>query len=93
MEPMPRVETGTCELDGLTVGALYVYKETDGPVIISKTDQELRQGTVYYRYPGESRSIEPAEFRKLLIARDNKIRQESGSSISRLLTLGPRAVS
>jgi hypothetical protein len=91
MEPMPRVERGACELDGLTIGALYVHKETDGPVIISKTDQELRQGTVYYRYPGESRAIEPAEFRKLLAARDNKIRQESGSNISRLLNLGPRA--
>ncbi|MCW5688650.1 MAG: ATP-binding protein [Pseudolabrys sp.] len=91
MEPTPRVEIGSFAIDKHTVGAIYVYEEPDGPVIASKTDQEFREGTIYYRYPGESRAIGAAEFRKLLSARDSRIRQQSGATIARLMDLGPRA--
>jgi Schlafen, AlbA_2 len=90
MEPMPRIETGICVLDQHTVAAIYVHREEDGPVIVSKTEQELREGTIYYRYPGESRAIAAGEFRRMLAERDNRIRQQSAANIAHLMELGAR---
>jgi hypothetical protein len=91
MEPMPRVEVSSCTIGGALVGAFYVHAEFDGPVIASKTEQELKEGTIYYRYPGESRAIGAAEFRGLLAKRDARIRHQSSEDIARLMELGPRA--
>ena len=91
MEPMPRIEIGSCIVGPHFVGAIYVYPELDGPVIASKTDQEFREGTIYYRYPGGSRAISASDFRKLLANRDARTRQQSGESIAKLMALGPRA--
>ncbi|NBJ12704.1 AlbA family DNA-binding domain-containing protein [Microvirga arsenatis] len=91
MEPMPRIEVGHCLIDGKFIGAIYVHPEVDGPVIAAKDDENFREGTIYYRYPGESRAVRPAEFRKILNERDRRVRQESLTGISRLMELGSRA--
>jgi hypothetical protein len=91
MEPLPRFEVGYIDLEEKLVGAIYVYKEVDMPVIGTKDEQNFREGTIYYRYPGESRAIRPAEYRKLLSARDNRIRQENVNAIQRVVELGDRA--
>jgi hypothetical protein len=91
MEPCPKVEFRGCQIADCHIGVMYVFKENDGPVISTKTDQEFREGTIYYRYQGESRAIRPAEFRKILSERDRRQREVDSRSIAQLLALGPRA--
>jgi hypothetical protein len=91
LEPMPGFEFQFVQLGAVRIGALFIHHEPSGPVIASKDEQSLREGTIYYRYPGESRAIRPAEFRKLLEERDRRARLEARHSIDKILDLGGRA--
>jgi hypothetical protein len=88
MEPCPRFEIGWAEFGGGLLGAVYVYKESDGPVIATKDDQNFKAGVTYYRYPGESRAIAGADFRRLLAERDRRARHEAGELAKRVIELG-----
>jgi hypothetical protein len=90
-EPMPRVETRSLEIGGLKVGVFCVHAELDGPIIATRTDEDIKEGAVYYRYPGESRGIGGAEFRRMLADRDRRSREASGTTIAKVLELGSRA--
>ncbi|MEQ1710116.1 MAG: ATP-binding protein [Hyphomicrobium sp.] len=88
MEPCPRFEIGTAEIGGAQLGAVYVHRETDGPVIAIKDEQTFKAGVVYFRYPGESRAISGADFRRLLALRDRRARQEAAELAKRAVELG-----
>jgi hypothetical protein len=91
MEPCPRIELGTAQLGGALLGALYVHAELEGPVIATKDRDNYKNGVVYYRYPGESRAIAGADFRRLLAARDRRARQEAAELARRVVELGADA--
>lgn len=88
MEPCPRFELGTAELAGTTLGAVYVHRETDGPIIATKDEHTFKAGVIYYRYPGESRAIAGADFRRLLAERDRRARLEAAEFAKRAAELG-----
>lgn len=91
MEPCPRFEIGTIELNGARVGAVYVHAEPDSPIIATKDENTFKAGVIYYRYPGESRAISGADFRRILTARDRRARQEAGEMAKRVIELGSDA--
>lgn len=88
MEPCPRFELGEVALNGVTMGAVYVHAELDGPVIATRDEDSFKAGVVYYRYPGESRAIHPADFRRMLAARDQRARHEAANLAKKVIELG-----
>lgn len=91
MEPMPRFEIAVHRVGRMRVGVVYVHPVEDWPTIATKTSDSYHEGTVYYRYPGESRAIEAADFRSGLAARDGRARQEARQAVTKALELGPDA--
>ena len=89
LEPTPRFQVATLTLDSLTVGIIHVEPHRSKPVIAGKTEGELVEGFIYYRYPGETRSICYADLRAILDERDRQSRESIMPMVQRLLELGP----
>ncbi|RYE06808.1 MAG: ATP-binding protein [Hyphomicrobiales bacterium] len=89
LEPTPRFRVATLSLDDLTVGVIYVEAHNSKPVIAGKTENELIEGFIYYRYPGETRPISYADLRAILDERDRQSRESIMPMVQRLLELGP----
>jgi Schlafen, AlbA_2 len=91
LEPIPRFERSAFKVGNTQVGVIYIHPIHEWPVIATKTTDGLHTGTIYFRYPGESRPIEPSELRNMLSQRDGRARREAGKSVIRTLELGPNA--
>jgi hypothetical protein len=89
LEPTPRFRVATLKLDDLSVGVIHVEPHTSKPVIAGKTEGELIEGFIYYRYPGETRPICYADLRTILDERDRQSRESIMPMVQRLLELGP----
>ena len=90
LEPTPRFRVASLTFDALTVGVIYVEPHTSKPVIAGKTEGELIEGFIYYRYPGETRPICYADLRSILDERDRQSRESIMPLVQRLLELGPQ---
>jgi hypothetical protein len=90
LEPTPRFRVASLKLDKLTVGVIHVEPHSAKPVIASKTEGEVAEGAIYYRYPGETRAICYADLRAILDERDQRSREAIMPMVQRLLELGPR---
>lgn len=89
LEPTPRFRVATLTLDEMSVGVIHVEPHTSKPVIAGKTEGELIEGFIYYRYPGETRPICYADLRAILDERDRQSRESIMPMVQRLLELGP----
>jgi len=90
LEPTPRFRVATLKLDELIVGVIHVEAHNSKPVIAGKTENELIEGFIYYRYPGETRPICYADLRAILDERDRQSRESIMPMVQRLLELGPQ---
>ncbi|WP_210248915.1 MULTISPECIES: helix-turn-helix domain-containing protein [unclassified Bradyrhizobium] len=73
LDPVPRTTTATLLLSGKTIGIMHVERHDGAPVIALKNiGTEVREGTVYYRYVGETRAIKPGELRKIISDREQR---------------------
>lgn len=89
-DPTPRVRTKLLSLDGARVGVIYVERHESRPVIATKTEgSDVREGDIYFRYPGQSTRIKYSDLRALLDARDRDARAQVLPMVERLLQLGP----
>ena len=61
LEPTSRFRVASLVLDGATIGVIYVEPHMAKPVIVSKDE-----GAIYYRYPGETKSICYPDLRAIL---------------------------
>ena len=66
------IEKGQFEIDGKTVGVLYVHPSKSKPVICTAEGSDLYSGDIYFRYPGETRRIQAPELFNLLQERDSR---------------------
>ena len=76
----------------MTVGVLHVGCHESRPVIATKNDGgggEIKEGDIFYRYPGASRRISYGDLRALLDERDVRVREAVLPMVQRLLELGP----
>jgi hypothetical protein len=90
-DPTPRVEKSQVKLGGMTVGILYVHQQPSRPTIATKNEGNLiREGDIYFRYPGQSARIKYSDLRAILDARDAHARQQILPMVEKLLSLGPR---
>jgi hypothetical protein len=90
LAPTPRFEVCTIKLDTLTVGVIHVEPHASKPVIVSKNEGDVVEGAIYYRYPGETKTISYPDLRAILDERDLKSREAILPMVQRLLELGPK---
>lgn len=90
LDPTPRVERLLLDFDGRKVGVFYVDPHPSRPVIATKQDgDKIKEGDIFYRYPGQSNRIKYSDLRALLDHRDAQARSNIIPMVERLLQLGP----
>lgn len=87
-DPTPRFETITVAVGGLSVGVMYVEQHPSRPVIALRTEQDVKEGEIYFRYPGQSTRVKYSDLRAMLDERDARARVSILPMMQRLLTLG-----
>lgn len=91
LEPTPRVSRTTIEVGGKLVGVFHVERHPGRPVIATNGDgKHIREGDIFYRYPGQSSRIGYGDLRALLDERDAQARRDILPQVERLLELGPQ---
>lgn len=90
LEPTPRFRVASLKLDAMTVGVIHVEPHSAKPVIASKTEGDVAEGAIYFRYPGETKAICYADLRAILDERDQRSRKAILPMVQRLLELGPK---
>jgi hypothetical protein len=92
LDPTPRIERTVIDFDGKRVGVIHVEQHVGRPVIATKADNggKIREGDIYYRYPGQTSLIKYSDLRSLLDARDTHARLGILPLVERLLALGPQ---
>lgn len=90
LEPTPRFRVASLKLDTMTIGVIHVEPHSAKPVIASKTEGDVAEGAIYYRYPGETKAICYADLRAILDERDQRSREAILPMVQRLLELGPK---
>ena len=91
-DPTPRFQKSLFDVGGKLIGVLYVERHPARPIIATKNDGgngEIKEGDIFYRYPGASRRISYSDLRVILDERDAKTRENIMPMVQRLLELGP----
>ena len=89
--PAPKWEKREIDLRGHRIGLIYVYEtnKRSKPVICSKQEGDvLREGDVFYRYPGHTSRISYSEMQRLLDERDRAIQREWMEMVRSIETKG-----
>lgn len=91
LDPTPRVQVVTTDVGGVAVGVIYVEPHPSRPVIVTRPEgDQLKEGDIFYRYPGQSNRIKYSDLRALLDERDAQARRDVLPLVERLLALGPQ---
>ncbi len=91
-DPTPRFQKTIVEIGGKMIGVLHIERHPGRPVIATKNDGgsgEIKEGDIFYRYPGASRRISYGDLRVILDERDARTRENILPMVHRLLELGP----
>jgi len=89
-DPTPQFQTRTIQIGEKKIGVMYVRRHPSGPVIATKQEGSIREGDIFFRYPGQSSRIKYSDLRALLDARDAEARAQILPMVERLLRLGPK---
>lgn len=88
LTPTPSIAKTTLDLDGIAVGVIWVEKHDHRPVIICRDGDGLDDGTILFRYPGQSARIKFGDLQAILRERDRTAHEMLLSSASRLSQIG-----
>jgi hypothetical protein len=87
LDPVPHVTKSSITLGTKRIGVLYVEKHEHAPVIATKNiAQDVKEGTIYYRYVGETRAIKPGELRQIVANREQRAIAEFTKRMNRVAT-------
>jgi len=90
LDPTPRIEIAVHNVGGTTIGVIHVAQHPSRPIIAQKADGDrIKEGDIFYRYPGQSVRIKYSDLRTMLDERDQQARLEVMPMVERLLALGP----
>lgn len=90
-DPTPRFRTTIMAIGGKQVGVIYVERHDSRPVIATKREGDnINEGDIFFRYPGQSTRIKYSDLRAMLDARDREARAQILPLVERLLQLGPQ---
>lgn len=65
---VPKIEwkKDLCTINDKKIGILYVEESNDKPIIACANGNEVKEGDIYYRYPGETRRIKQGELKSII---------------------------
>lgn len=90
-DPTPKVESAILDLEGNSVGIMHVHQHGSRPVVAQKGDgDQVKEGDIFFRYPGQSARIKYSDLRTILDDRDRQSREQILPMVEKLLHLGPR---
>jgi hypothetical protein len=85
LDPVPTIKKVALSIGGKVLGAIYVEKHPEGPVIaVRNVGNDVREGAIYFRYVGETRQIKPGELRQIIKMREQKAVEEFSRRMSRV---------
>lgn len=91
LDPTPRIEIAARDIGGTSIGVIHVEQHPSRPIIAQKADgDKIREGDIFYRYPGQSIRIKYSDLRAMLDERDRQARMDVMPMVERLLALGPQ---
>ena len=91
LDPTPRVHIVSMQIGEQSIGVMYVEQHPSRPVIATKPEgDQLKEGDIFSRYPGQSNRIKYSDLRALLDERDEQARRDVMPLVERLLALGPK---
>ncbi|WP_439471292.1 AlbA family DNA-binding domain-containing protein [Brevundimonas sp.] len=92
LDPTPRIEIAAREIGGTLIGVIYVEQHPSRPIIAQKAEggDKIKEGDIFYRYPGQSIRIKYSDLRAMLDQRDRQARLDIMPMVERLLALGPQ---
>ena len=88
LTPTPVFAKEVVDIDGIAVGIIYVEKYPNPPVIVCKDADGLEDGTILFRYPGQSGKIKFGDLLAMLRERDRAATQTLLASATRLSEIG-----
>jgi hypothetical protein len=90
LDPTPNVLTVAAVVRAKTIGVMHVEQHPGRPVIVRTGDGKvLKEGDIFFRYPGSCERIKYSDLRAILDARDAAARLDVLPLVERLLALGP----
>jgi hypothetical protein len=90
LDPTPRFQIASFSVDGKNVGVIHVEQHPSRPVIVTRPEgDKMREGDIFFRYPGQSDRIKYSDLRGILDARDAQARRDVLPMIEKLIALGP----
>lgn len=87
--PTPTFTKFDMDVGGHRVGVVAVDQHKHRPVVVCRDGDGLEDGSILFRYPGQTSRIKFGDLFALLNDRDKVVRQELLSSASRLSEIGP----
>lgn len=89
LDPTPRFEKKSLSVFGSRIGFIYVYRSDARPVILTKNTGKVREGDIFFRYPGESVRIKYSDLRQIMDERDIEARSRIVPLLTEVARLGP----
>ncbi|WP_417548565.1 ATP-binding protein [Marinobacter segnicrescens] len=88
LTPTPTFSKDVIEVGGHALGVIHVEKYLTPPVIVCRDANGLEDGTILFRYPGQSGKIKFGDLFAMLRERDRAATQALLASASRLSEIG-----
>lgn len=89
LSPTPDFVKFELEIGGRNVGVIAVEQQKHRPVVVCRDADGLEDGTILFRYPGQTSRIKFGDLFALLNDRDKAVRRELISGATRLSEIGP----
>jgi hypothetical protein len=87
--PEIKFELFTKTINNFEIGFLYIYKSENKPVITIKTaNNNIQEGDIFFRYPGQSRKISYGDLRNIIEEKQNKLNEKWLKLINNVATIG-----
>ncbi|WP_081725655.1 ATP-binding protein [Martelella sp. AD-3] len=88
LTPTPVFYKEVIEVGGLLVGVIFVERQNVRPVIVCRDASGLEDGTILFRYSGQSGKIKFGDLLDILRDRDRAVQKDLLASASRLSEIG-----
>lgn len=88
LTPTPVFAKEVIDIAGLAVGVVHVEKYLNPPVIVCRDAEGLEDGSILFRYPGQSGKIKFGDLLAMLRERDRAATQTLLASATRLSEIG-----
>ncbi|TPG31308.1 helix-turn-helix domain-containing protein [Flavobacterium pectinovorum] len=87
--PEIKFEIFSKEVEGFELGFLYIYKSDERPVVAIKTaNNNIQESDIFYRYPGQSKTIAYGDLRNLIEEKSKVLNDKWMKLINNIATIG-----